>query len=144
MDDWQIDRKNGMDSVGRSPRTAMVVDDDIALLELLTELLVEDGFITTSFDRGQAALDALAQQPCKLLVVDVGLPDVSGMQICQEARQRYGDDIVIFIITGDQQRARVVTALEIGADDFIGKPFDIDELLARIAAKLRRTTNIRG
>lgn len=132
-----------MNSTGSSTRTAMVVDDDLALLELLTEILVEDGFITTSFGRGQTALDALAQQPYALLVVDVGLPDINGMRICQEARQRYGNDIIIFIITGDQQRERVVTAFEIGADDFIRKPFDIDELLARIEVKLRRTTNIR-
>jgi DNA-binding response OmpR family regulator len=133
-----------MDSSGKSTRTALVVDDDPAVLGLLTEILVEDGYITTSFPRGRPALDALAQQPYDVLVVDVGLPDMNGMRICQEARQQYGDDIVIFIITGDQQRERVVTAFEIGADDFISKPFDIDELLARIAVKLRRTTDIRG
>ncbi len=121
----------------------MVVDDDKALLDLLVEILVEDGFITTGFHRGKAALDALAQQRYELLVVDVGLPDINGMRICQEARQRYGDDIVIFIITADQQRERVVTAFEIGADDFIGKPFNIEELLARIEVKLRRRTDIR-
>jgi DNA-binding response OmpR family regulator len=132
-----------MGSIGTSTRTAMVVDDDKAVLELLLELLVEDGFITTGFQRGQEALDALSRQRYDLLVVDVGLPDINGMCICQEARQRYGDDIVIFIITADQQRERVVTALEIGADDFIGKPFNTEELLARIEAKLRRRADIR-
>lgn len=126
-----------------SRRTAMVVDDDKALLDLLVEILVEDGFITSGFQSGEAALNALSQQPYAVLVVDVGLPDINGMQICQEARQRYGDDVVIFIITADQQRERVVTALEMGADDFIGKPFNIEELLARIEVKLRRRSNIR-
>jgi two-component system catabolic regulation response regulator CreB len=122
----------------------MVVDDDKALLELLVEILVEDGFITTGFQRGKAALDALSQQRYELLIVDVGLPDINGMRICKAAREQYGDDIVIFIITGDQQRERVMTALEIGADDFIGKPFNTEELLARIEVKLRRRTDIRG
>ncbi len=133
-----------MDSIGTSTRTAMVVDDDKALLELLVEILVEDGFITTGFQRGKAALDALSQQRYELLIVDVGLPDINGMRICKAAREQYGDDIVIFIITGDQQRERVMTALEIGADDFIGKPFNTEELLARIEVKLRRRTDIRG
>jgi DNA-binding response OmpR family regulator len=120
----------------------MVVDDDKGLLDLLLEILVEDGFITTGFQRGKEALEALSQQRYEVLVVDVGLPDINGMLICQEARQRYGDDIVIFIITAEQQRERVVTALEMGADDFISKPFNIEELLARIEVKLRRRTNI--
>ena len=127
-----------MEASDKTRRTAIVVDDDLAVLELLTEVLVEEGFITTSFQRGSTALAALSEQPSDLLVLDVGLPDVNGISICKEARQRYGNDIIIFVITGEYQRERLVTALEIGADDFIGKPFDIEELLARIETKLRR------
>lgn len=133
-----------MGSMGTSPRMAMVVDDDKALLDLLVEILVEDGFITAGFQTGKAALNALSQQQFELLVVDVGLPDMNGMQICQAARERYGDDVIIFIITADQQRERLMTALEVGADDFIGKPFHIEELLARIEVKLRRRMNLRN
>jgi DNA-binding response OmpR family regulator len=68
---------------------------------------------------------------------------MNGMQICQAARERYGDDVIIFIITADQQRERLMTALEVGADDFIGKPFHIEELLARIEVKLRRRMDLR-
>lgn len=132
-----------MDSMSTSPRRAMVVDDDKALLDLLVEILVEDGFITAGFQTGKAALNALSQQRFEILVVDVGLPDMNGMQICQAARERYGDDVIIFIITADQQRERLMTALEVGADDFIGKPFHIEELLARIEVKLRRRMDLR-
>lgn len=132
-----------MGPTGTSPRMAMVVDDDKALLDLLVEILVEDGFITAGFQTGKAALNALSQQQFELLVVDVGLPDMNGMQICQAARERYGDDVIIFIITADQQRERLMTALEVGADDFIGKPFHIEELLARIEVKLRRRMDLR-
>lgn len=132
-----------MGLMSTSPRMAMVVDDDKALLDLLVEILVEDGFITTGFQTGKAALNALSQQRFEILVVDVGLPDMNGMQICQAARERYGDDVIIFIITADQQRERLMTALEVGADDFIGKPFHIEELLARIEVKLRRRMDLR-
>lgn len=132
-----------MDSISVSSRTAMVVDDDHALLDLLVEMLVEDGFITTGFHSGKAALDALSQQRFELIVVDVGLPDINGMQICQAAREHYGDDVIIFITTADQQRERLITALEIGADDFIGKPFHIEELRARIEVQLRRRMDLR-
>lgn len=124
--------------------TALVVDDDRPLLELLQEILREEGFSTTGFERGKLALEALARRRFDLLVVDVGLPDMNGMQIGMEARERYGDDIIVLIITGDPRQERVIAALELGADDFMGKPFDVEELLARIAAKRRRALSLNG
>lgn len=126
----------------RNGRTALVVDDEQTLLDLLETELVEAGFETTCFTHGQPALAALQERHFDLLVVDVGLPDTNGMQICEVARQHYGDKITIFIITGDNRRSRCVTALELGADDFVGKPFDMEELLARIDVKLRRTMSV--
>ncbi len=123
--------------------TALVVDDDPPLLELLQEILREAGFSTTGFQRGRLALEALAQRRFDLLVVDVGLPDMNGMQIGMEARDRYGDDIIVLIITGDRRQERVIAALELGADDFLGKPFDVEELLARITAKQRRAPGVK-
>lgn len=119
-------------------RTALVVDDELVLLDLLNNVLMEGGFETTCFQTGQPALDALARTKFDVLVVDVGLPDMNGMLICEVARQRYGSTVAIFIITGDNRRSRVITALEMGADDFVSKPFDTEELLARIDVKLRR------
>lgn len=131
-----------MKDLAEGMRTALVVDDETALLQVLESILDEAHFVTTSCRFGQPALDLLARQYFDLLIVDVGLPDMNGMRICTAARERYGDSTTIFVITGDNQQQRCITALEIGADDFLSKPFDTDELLARIDVKLRRTSNI--
>ena len=69
-------------------RTALVVDDESPLLQLLQEVLEEAGFSATCFGRGQPALDALAARRFDILVIDIGLPDMNGMRICEEARER--------------------------------------------------------
>lgn len=121
------------------PRTALIVDDESALLGLLDEILTDAGFVTTGFERGQPALEMIAQRPFNLLVIDVNLPDTSGLAVCQFARERYGEDVAILIITADSRMDRLVTAFDLGADDFVPKPFDVEELLTRIETKLRRT-----
>lgn len=120
-------------------RTALIVDDELPLLQLLADVLEDAGFTTTCFSRGAPALDALQARRFDLMVVDIGLPDMSGMHICEIARASYGDDVAIMIITADNRTECCITALELGADDFVGKPFDVEELLARISSALRRT-----
>lgn len=127
--------------MGASPgieRTALVVDDEADLLHILDEMLREEGWRTSCFNLGQPALAALSTQHFDLLIVDVGLPDMNGLRIAMAARERYDDDAVILVITGDDRRARAVGAYTVGADDFVGKPFDVDELLARINANFAR------
>jgi two-component system OmpR family response regulator len=119
-------------------RTALVVDDETPLLSVLHEILTETGFRTTCYDRGQPALEALSRRCFDLLVLDVGLPDMNGLRLCAAARERYGDDCVILVLTGADRTARSVGAFALGADDFLGKPFSVDELIARIDAKFRR------
>jgi CheY-like chemotaxis protein len=75
--------------------TALVVDDEIPLLQLLGESLEEAGFTPTCFGLGAPALAALAQHRFDLMVIDIGLPDMNGMQICKSARERYGADVAI-------------------------------------------------
>ena len=123
-------------------RTALVVEDDGANLALLDELLREDGFAPTCCARGQPALTALAQRPFDLLLIDLALPDLNGLDICAAARELYGDAPVIVIVTADDRPRRWVTALELGADDCIGKPFDVNVLLAHIHAKLRQVARV--
>ncbi len=119
-------------------RTALVIDDDQSLLDLLAELLTDEGFTVSSYVLSRPAVDAMAQQRFDLIITDVNLPDMSGLELCDVAREQYGDDAVILVITGAKIQDCRVTSLELGADDFLGKPFDLDELLARIEAKLRR------
>ncbi len=130
-----------MGNIQSSARTALIVDDELPLLQLLGEVLDEAGFATTCFGTDAPALDALRTSRFDLLVVDIGLPDMNGMHICETARARYGEDVAILIITADNRKERCITALELGADDFVGKPFDIEELMARISSVLRRTAH---
>ncbi len=121
-------------------RRALIVDDDRAVLSMLDDTLTDAGFATTCVTGGQPALDALQYEHFDLLVVDVGLPDMNGMFITEHARSLYGYAIAIFVITGDNRKRRCITALELGADDFLAKPFDTNELLARIDARLARAS----
>ncbi len=132
-----------MNNCADGVRTALVVDDEVALLQVLESVLAEAHFVTTCLERGQPALDLLDNHHFDLLIVDVGLPDMNGMRICTAARERYGDSTTIFVITADNRQQRCVTALEVGADDFLAKPFDTEELLARIDVKLRRTPDMK-
>lgn len=122
----------------RRQRTALIVDDEVEVLSLLDDVLVEAGFATTRFELGKPAIAAIDQRHFDLLVIDVGLPDISGMIICEHARKQYGEGVAILIVTGDSRLERLHTALDLGADDFVPKPFDINELLTRIEVKLRR------
>ena len=117
--------------------TALVVDDDPAILELLAEVLQDAGFSPTCFTRGQPALATLAGQGFDLLLIDLWLPDLKGFKLCEAARDWYGDAPAVMLITADQRVTSWITALDLGADDCVEKPFDIEELLARIAAKRR-------
>jgi DNA-binding response OmpR family regulator len=119
-------------------RSAIVVEDDQTILKLLGDLLKDAGFTTTCFTSGRPALATLGRSHADLLILDLGLPDMNGMRICSAAREQYGDDIAILIVTADNRRLRQIAALTLGADDVVPKPFDVDELLARIEAHVRR------
>ncbi len=125
-------------ATGTTPsRTALVVDDEESILSLLDDLLQDAGWTTTCFDRGKPAMDALEHQRFDLMVIDVGLPDMNGLRICLRARERWDDDVMILIITADDQRARSIGAYTAGADEFVAKPFDLGELLGMINARFR-------
>src|SRR5918997_717327 len=104
-----------MGNTAKATRTALVGDDEVPLLQLLEDVLDEAGFTTTGFTLGQPAIDALAQQRFDLLVVDIGLPDMNGLRICMEARERYGEDVAVLIITADNRKQRMISALALGA-----------------------------
>jgi DNA-binding response OmpR family regulator len=127
-----------MDRRSPSPRTALVVEDDQHLLNMLQDVLEYAGFETTAVDHGSPAMTLLAERRFDVLLVDVNLPDINGLVICDTARERYQDQIAILVIAGRNIERWGVWSFQLGADDFLGKPFDIDELIARIESKLRR------
>ncbi len=118
-------------------QTILIVDDEAAIAATLTYALNTDGFQARHVTLGQDALDALrASAPPALVVLDIGLPDMSGFEVCRRLRQ-FSSVPVIFLTSRADEIDRIV-GLEMGADDYVSKPFSPRELVARVRAVLRR------
>lgn len=117
----------------------LVVEDDDSLRELLVELLAGPGHDVRAAATGAEAVHALERECPAVAIVDVRLPDLSGYEICRRLRERYHSEVGVLFISGERtDAADRVAGLLIGADDYLVKPFAPDELLARVAALLRR------
>ncbi|WP_338847370.1 two-component system response regulator CreB [Massilia sp. W12] len=116
----------------------LLVEDEVAIADNLAYALATDGFTPHHVPLGQAALDALQapDHPYSLVVLDVGLPDLNGFEVCRRLRQ-HSNIPVIFLTARSDEIDRIV-GLEIGADDYVTKPFSPRELVARVRAVLRR------
>ncbi len=114
----------------------LVVEDEASIAETITYALQTEGFDPVWLATGRAALAALKQQPVALVVLDVGLPDMSGFDVCREM-QKLGAPPVIFLTARSSEVDKIV-GLELGADDYLAKPFSPRELTARVRAILRR------
>ncbi|WAH59268.1 two-component system response regulator CreB [Pseudomonas silvicola] len=114
----------------------LIVEDEAAIADTLIYALQGEGFETTWVSLGQAALEHQRRQPADLLILDVGLPDISGFETCKQLR-RFSEVPVIFLTARDAEIDRVV-GLEIGADDYVVKPFSPREVSARVRAILKR------
>jgi DNA-binding response OmpR family regulator len=121
------------------PTKVLIVEDDAHIRLGLEEVLRSDGFQVTSCSRGDQAVDAVSRQQPDLLVLDVMLPGLSGYEVCKELRRRKAT-LPILMLTAKGQELDKVVGLELGADDYVTKPFGVRELLARIHALLRRTS----
>jgi two-component system response regulator MprA len=115
----------------------MVVDDDPRILEALRRALTLRGFAVTTAGGGGAALSLLGLGAPDALVLDVAMPDVDGVEVCSRLRAA-GDRTPVLMLTARDGIADRVLGLEAGADDYLVKPFALDELVARIRAMLRR------
>lgn len=119
-----------------SPLRVLVVDDEPAILRFLRAGLSAQGFVVTDTDNGRSAMARVAKEAADLLVLDLGLPDMDGLDVIREIRER-GSVIPIIVLSSRDDEMSKVTALDLGADDFVTKPFGIDELFARIRAAQR-------
>lgn len=119
-------------------QTILVVEDEQAIAETITYALQTEGFTPVWKATGHEGLAVLKQQSVALVVLDVGLPDMSGFDVCREL-QKLGAPPVIFLTARSSEVDRIV-GLELGADDYLAKPFSPRELTARIRAILRRTS----
>lgn len=115
----------------------MLVDDDPNIAQLVRLYLEKEGFEVKCFDRGDTALSEFKQMPPDLVLLDVMLPGVDGYQVLKSIRRT--SSIPVIMLTAKDETFDKVLGLELGADDYITKPFDMKEVVARAKAVLRRT-----
>jgi two-component system, OmpR family, alkaline phosphatase synthesis response regulator PhoP len=115
----------------------LLVEDDPQITSLLSLHLHEPFYAVTACDRGSAALEKLTGSTFHLVILDIMLPDLSGVEICRRIRERNGR-MPILMLSSLSEETDKVTALELGADDYLTKPFGIFELIARVKALMRR------
>jgi two-component system response regulator MprA len=121
----------------------LVVDDDPQLREALTRALELDGYRVTTASNGMKALDAVSSSRPDVMVLDVMMPYVGGLDVCRTLRSRK-DRLPILVLTARDEVGDRVAGLDAGADDYLTKPFALEELRARLRALLRRTAPEEG
>ena len=115
----------------------LVVDDDLNICELLKLYLENDGYTVFTANDGQAAVDTFKNKTPDLVLLDIMLPKIDGWQVCREIRKTSSAPIIM--LTAKGETFDKVLGLELGADDYVVKPFDAKEVMARVKAVLRRT-----
>ena len=115
----------------------LVVDDDVNIAELLRLYLEKDGFSVVTAENGAKAIELHNRENPDLILLDIMLPLVDGWQVCREIRKT--SNVPIIMVTAKGETFDKVLGLELGADDYVSKPFDAKEVVARVKAVLRRT-----
>ena len=121
----------------------LIVDDDQSLREALRRALVLGGYDTVAAEGGAAALAQVESTAPDAVLLDIGLPDLDGLEVCRRLR-RSGNRVPVLMLTARDAVADRIDGLDAGADDYLVKPFDVGELKARLRALLRRTTGADG
>ena len=133
-------RENGIptDSLDTCNRKLLIVDDDANLVDLMTDVFMRDGrFEIRSVNNGFAAGMMVKDFHPEVMILDVMLPDINGKEVCQRVRSDGSmDDCKIICISGMVEESRIEELRQAGADDFMRKPFDIDDLLRNVCGKL--------
>ncbi len=119
--------------------TVVLAEDDSAIAEPLSRALQREGYEVQVVGDGLAALDHVVRAPVDLLVLDLGLPGMDGLEVCRRIRTDFAD-LPVLMLTARTDEVDFVVGLDAGADDYVSKPFRLAELLARVRALLRRRT----
>ena len=128
-----------MSSPDSNPPTILVIEDRKEVLDVLQRTLSDNGYIVRTATDGDAGLELALDLRPDLIILDIGLPKRSGIQVARELRSRAFTAPVLMLTARDTVSDKV-TGLDAGADDYLAKPFDYDELLARVKALLRRSS----
>ena len=119
----------------------LLVEDDLSLADGLRTALKRQGFSVNHVATGKAALQAIRAEQPEIIILDLGLPDMDGLEVLRQLRAADGKSLVM-VLTARDATTDKVTGLDRGADDYLGKPFDMTELLARLRALERRVTAV--
>jgi two-component system KDP operon response regulator KdpE len=125
-----------------APAKVLVIDDERAIRKLLRTGLSTQGYDVLDAPDGKTALELMAHEP-DMVILDLGLPDIEGLDLLKTIRAR-NESVPIVVLSSRDDEAGKVEALDLGADDYITKPFGMDELLARLRAALRHQLHIQG
>lgn len=118
-------------------RDVLVIEDELQMRTMLTDNLAFEGYRVTAVESGEAALGEMDRRTYALVLVDVMLPGISGFEVCRRLRER-GARVPIIILTALTTERDRVQGLDLGADDYVSKPFSVRELMARVRAQVRR------
>ena len=122
-----------------SERLVLIVEDDVSIIDGLRLNLQLEGFATVAAHDGESALELVAERRPNLVLLDINLPKMSGLEVLRTLRDG-ADETPIIVLSARQDESDKVAALRLGADDYVTKPFGVAELLARIDSALRRAT----
>ena len=120
----------------------LVVDDEASVVEVVTLYLQREGFQVRVAQNGRSALEAIREKLPALIVLDLMLPEVDGLAILQTLRHHANLDVPVIMLTAHRQETDRIYGLELGADDYVTKPFSPAELVSRVKAVLRRTAGV--
>jgi DNA-binding response OmpR family regulator len=121
------------------PTRILIVEDDPDIAELVARFLDKAGFITERANSGREALQSITGRPPDLVVLDLMLPQIDGLEVCRMIRSHESTDAIpIIMLTARAEESERIVGLELGADDYLAKPFSPNELVARVRALLRR------
>lgn len=115
----------------------LVVEDDISIREGIESILTENNYLVETATDGAEALSKFKKNPSDLVVLDLNLPKISGEAVCSEVKKN-NSEVPVIILTAKGHTADVLNGFRLGADDYISKPFDLEVLLARIKARLKK------
>src|SRR5574341_1832906 len=125
-----------------SRKRILVVDDEPEITLVLRSGLVKHGYDVRVANEGEAALELFRAWTPDLVITDLAMPNMSGIELCQRLRETSAVPIIILSVKGEE--ATKIEALDAGADDYLTKPFGMGELLARVRAALRRSPQVKG